>query len=285
MPAYSTAGFRDRDVEGALDAIVAAGFEEAEILGEKPHVADPPLGRAVSEFRARLQARGIRATTVHAPFMQGRGVLAVVDEAVRQKNVAVLGGYVRFAGEIGATDVIVHPVCSPRFMSNPGDSQIACRARSAIRPSLDELVPVAQEAGVRILLENLPIPSVPDTEDFPFRTMAELREVVDEYPGDRVGLVIDTGHAWLFKKDPAKEILAAGPRLHGTHLQDLDDVKMQDSHWVPTHGGLNWDAIRAALAQIQYQGPRTFEVMNARYGESLEELARKTRRVARSWGW
>ena len=66
---YPTAAFADRDVEAALDAIAAAGFEQAEILGEVPHVAVPLRGEALAGFRRRLESRGLTAS-VHAPMRE-----------------------------------------------------------------------------------------------------------------------------------------------------------------------------------------------------------------------
>ena len=203
---YSTVGFVDRSVEQALAAIAAAGFPQAEILGQEPHVAVPLTGQALSEFRRLLEDLGVRARTIHAPMMHN--VLGAPEENWRREKVGVLGTYVQFAGALGASDIIMHPVPNPGFVPNADDPAIPGLIRDAVPRSLDELIPVAEEAGVRILLENLPYDC-----DYPLQTMQELRPLVDGYPEDCLGLVLDTGHAWTLKKDPVLEIHAAGPRL------------------------------------------------------------------------
>jgi len=60
---------------------------------------------------------------------------------------------------------------------------------------------------------------------------------------------------------PVGEIEAAGERLWGTHLLDVDGENPQDNHWAPTHGGLDWRAIRQALVGVGYRGHWTFEIM------------------------
>ena len=274
---YSTIGFVDRSVEKALAAIAAAGFPQAEILGQEPHVAVPPTGQALSEFRRLLEDLGLRGRTVHAPMADN--VLGAPEENWRREKVGVLGTYVQFAGALGASDIIMHPVPNPGFVPNANDPAAPGLIRDAVPRSLDELIPVAEKAGVCILLENLPYDC-----DYPLLTMQELRPLVDGYPEEYLGLVLDTGHAWTLKKDPALEIYAAGPRLRGLHLQDVDFSEPSDNHWVPTHGGLDWKAIRSALSEVQYAGPWTFEVARARHGESPEDLARITREVAQGWG-
>jgi len=274
---YSTVGFQDRSVEEALAAIAAAGFPQAEILGQEPHIAVPLTGQALSDFRTLLGDLGLRARTVHAPMTYN--VLGAPEENWRREKVEVLGTYVQFTGALGASDIIIHPVPAPCFVPNADDPTVPGLIRDAVPRSLDELIPVAEKAGVRILLENLPY-----DYDYPFLTVQELRPLVDGYPEERLGIVLDTGHAWILKNDPASEVYAAGPRLGGLHLQDVGLSETRDEHWVPTHGDLEWDAIRRALSQVQYAGPWTFEVMHPRHGESPEDLARITREVARGWG-
>ena len=275
---YSTIGFNDRDVEAALDGIAAAGFAHAEIVGQEPHLAVVPEGPALRDFRQRLETRGLSGGTVHAPLT--RNVLGAPEEEWRREKVEVLAAYIRLTAAIGASATIIHPVPNPIFVPDAEHPEIPQRIGAAVHRSLDDLVPIAAREGVRILLENLPYACA-----YPFLSMKELRPLVDPYPEEALGLVIDTGHAWTAKIDPATEILVAGPRLWGTHLQDVDYDDPQDNHWPPTHGGLDWNAIRAAFAQVEYTGLWTFEVATGRSAETPEELACIIRQLASDWGW
>ena len=274
---YSTLGFSDRSLEAALDAIADAGFSGVEILGQSPHLDEPPQGNALKAFRRRLEDRGFLSWTVHAPAK--RNVPGAPDEEWRQESVKTLQRFVRFSGALGSRGLIVHPVPNPIFVSDTQIGPLHTLMQDAVRRSLDELVPIAAEVGTCILLENLPYHC-----DYPLLSMRQLRPLVDEYPAEHVALILDTGHAWTIGNDPVAEIHFAGSRLQGTHLQDVDAVTPNDDHWVPTYGGLEWDAIRAALAEIGYAANWTFEAVQGRQGESPDELARMTRRVATVWG-
>ena len=278
---YSTMGFSDRGLEAALDAIAAAGFTQTEILAQEPHLAELPAGPELSRFIASLKARGLWSRTVHAPL--GKNVLGAPDEDWRRQSISVLADYIRFAGEIGSTDIVIHPIPNPIFVAGRNAPQITEYIGAAVRRSLDGLVPIAQAAGIRILLENLPYSS-----SYPFQTMSQLRPLLDNYSEQQVGLVIDTGHAWISGHDPAEEILLAGSRLGGTHLQDVEnivsgDCELDDKHWPPTQGDLDWDAIQSALVRVEYEGALTFEVQNSRYGESSDDLARIVHDIATVW--
>ena len=274
---YCTCGLKDRDIEAALDAIAAAGFHQTEISGQEPHVAVPPEGRELSEFRARLEGRGLRARTVHAPGTVN--IPGAPDEDWRHEKIPILASYLRFAGAIGATEVIMHPAPNPMFVPDADDPAVPGRIRDALYRSLDDLIPAAKTAGVRILFENLPYHC-----NYPFLTAKELRPLVDAYPEEYLGIIIDTGHVGTLRMDPVAEIHAAGPRLKSTHLQDVDAEEPDDNHWPPTHGALDWEAIRKALSDVRYAGPWSFEVINGVHGEDAGELVRIARETATAWG-
>jgi protein FrlC len=274
---YCTVGLTDRDIEAALDTIAAAGFRHTELLGQAPHIAEPLAGKALSDFKRRLAECGLSVSNVHAPM--NREVLGAPEEGWRQEIVKILAGYVRFTAEMEAPGVVIHPSPNPIFVPDPDDPTLPTRVSEAVWRSLDDLAPVAEDAGVRILLENLPRP-----EGYPFAAMAELRLLADAYPDETVGLVLDTGHAWVQHKDPAEEIRIAGSRLHGTHLHDVDYDRPKDSHWVPTYGGLDWAGILQALQDVSYAGMYTLEAQHGRSGETPDEVARASYRVAREWG-
>jgi len=141
---------------------------------------------------------------------------------------------------------------------------------------LDELVPVAQETGVRLLFENLSYDC-----DYPLLSLAELREAFEPYPAESAGLVIDTGHAVISGRDPAGEIHAAGNRQWGTHLQDTNGT--DDCHWKPGDGVTDWNAVRTALEDIDYAGPWTFEIGSSSGDATREEIARAARSMADRW--
>ena len=280
MVGYSTYGFHKRHFLGALDGIAAAGFDAIELAADA-HLTVKPTAALAADMRKQIDARGLTTTTIHVPM--GRHTLGAPTAAWRQEVVPIIAEFVRFAGDLGAAGAVIHPVPNPRFLAE-GDlaGQVAAMTDAAER-SVRELIPVAAAAQVRLLLENLPY-KVDAPLEYPLLTMRQLRPFIEPFPAEQVGLVFDTGHAGTLRLDPAKEIEAAGNRLWSTHLQDVDAVNPNDDHWVPTHGGLDWSAIRAALQRIDYQGDWTFEVVCPRHDETPDTLAELTRTVARSWG-
>ena len=281
----TTFAFSDRGLEAALDAIGEAGFAQAELGGAEPHISTPS-GQEQARVRAILDGHSVRARTMHAPI--GRYTLGAVDEDLRHECVAVFKRYVRLAGALGLTEVVIHPIPAHDWVSDIDDPALPQRIREAVQRSLDDLMPTIEESGTRVTLENLP-----RVRGMPLRTMKELRAVVDGYPSKALGLILDTGHVGVLGLDPVDEVHAAGDRLCGTHIHDID-VRTQVpvppwatqgrvDHHSPTLGNLDWAAMRKAFTDIDYTGPWTSEATIASHGESREELAREVRDWMASW--
>lgn len=283
---YSTYGFAGVEFEPTLDQIAEIGFECVEFACDRHGVEDRLLEVAAGVRRA-LDKRNMTATTVHAPAK--RNVLGAPSEDWRTRAVGVLADALRLTGEIGAGGLVIHGIPNPMFLPQDRDMRsFYTEMVDAMRRSVEELVPVAEQAGVRILLENLPynwdLQAAGQEADYPLMHVPDLRAFVEPFPAGQVGLIVDVGHSWTNGQDPAAEILAAGDRLWGTHLQDVDRDDPRDNHWAPLQGGLDWTSILEALERVDYSGAHTFEIIMPRHDETAEDLARMTFSAAQSWG-
>ena len=281
----ATFAFSDRGLEAALDAIGEAGFAQAELWGAEPHIGTPSV-REQARVRAILDGHSVRARTMHAPT--GRYTLGATDEDWRHECIAVFKEYVRLAGSLGLTEIVIHPIPAHDWVPDIDDPKLPPRIREAVQRSLDDLMPTIEKSGTRVTLENLP-----RLNGMPLRTMKELRAVVDGYPDKALGLILDTGHAAVLGLDPVDEVHAAGERLCGTHIHDID-VRTQVpvppwatvgrvDHHSPTLGNLDWAAMRKAFTEIGYTGPWTSGATMPSHGESREELAREVTDWMASW--
>ena len=270
----TTGSFRDRSLEAALDALGEAGFPQAEILALDPHVG-PPGEQELGRLRGILEAHSVRGRTMHATG--ARNTLAALDASWRKQSVEALTGYVRLAGALGMTELVIHPISDRDLAPYADDPELPQKMREAVKRSLDDLMPAIEASGVRITLENLPYLGLP------LNTMRELRTVIDPYPSEAVGLVIDLGHVARLDLDPVDEIRAAGERLYGTHIHDINVNAGGADHHSPTLGYHDWDAIRQAFAGIGYTGPWTSEAMQLSHGEGPEELAREVKDWMTFW--
>jgi sugar phosphate isomerase/epimerase len=122
---YSTAGFKDRDIAGALRGIAAAGFVSVETSSQPAHVSSLFSGDELETFRTLLKDCGLGVGTVHAPMREN--VLGAPEESWRREKMDVMTEYLHFAAVIEAKGMVIHPVPNPIFVPNPERSEL-CRS-------------------------------------------------------------------------------------------------------------------------------------------------------------
>lgn len=135
---------------------------------------------------------------------------------------------------------------------------------------LEPFVKKAIENNILIAIEN---GTQMEKDDQLFRNTApyidELIRIVEyynkKYDKEVLGVCFDFGHANVGNLDMYNEIVKIGNKLIVTHIHDNYGT---DSHNQPFDGTVNWDDVRKALTDINYNGELTSEV---RY--SKEELS------------
>lgn len=127
---------------------------------------------------------------------------------------------------------------------------------------LEPFVKKAVENNILVAIEN----GTQMEKDEPlFKNTApyvdELIKIVEyynkKYEKEVLGICFDFGHANVGKLDMYNEIMKIGSRLKVTHIHDNYGT---DSHNQPFDGTINWDNVRKALNDINYNGELTSEV-------------------------
>lgn len=253
----------------ALAEVTAANFEAIELW--------PPLCPLISDdmrrnARSALEAAKVQPTTMHAPLTPTVN-LAAVDELERRLSVYEVAAWLAPYANLGGDVVVIHPT-GAAFNDEASTAINVEAALDAARRSLDELYSIADRLGLRIACENLMERGTPR----PLCRVEQLRAFIDPYPAT-VGICLDTGHAAVNGLNPASEARAAGERLIATHLQDTDGL--DDRHWAPGTGHINWDELVTTLRQIDYTGLWTFELSSR--DSAPASVAGAAQQVALAW--
>jgi sugar phosphate isomerase/epimerase len=184
---------------------------------------------------------------IHGPFLD----LTVMarDPKLRAVIQARLAQGIEFGHALGATHMVVH---SPfDFFGHPDRVHSGHESRwpaqlEAIHATLAPIVEQAGQAGITLVMETI--------YD---RRSGPLLETIGSFPRAAMRMSLDTGHAFINAQNgglaPEAWVRAAGPRLAHVHLQDTDG--MLDRHWPPGDGRVDWDALFAALGELE-QKPR-----------------------------
>ncbi|NPV08191.1 MAG: sugar phosphate isomerase/epimerase [Anaerolineae bacterium] len=180
--------------------------------------------------------------SIHAQFGED-GDLGSTIESLRRHGVEVHKDLIRRAHVVDAPYIVVHPGRGVRDLTRIPAQEVSTRR------SLEELVPLAEEAGVVLALENmLPHHSYEQSE--------RMRALVEEFDSPALRTCFDSGHAHVGEGVP-HVVQALGETIVTVHLADNDTSG--DLHLQPPYGTINWAQVFRGLADAGFQGPMTVE--------------------------
>ena len=113
------------------------------------------------------------------------------------------------------------------------------------------LIPAAKENGVTICIENMPMSRLAISPP------AETLRLIEAIDDPNVGFCLDTGHSIVRGVQPGDAVRIGTKYLKVLHVHDSDGV--QDRHWYPGTGAVDWDDFTAALKEVGYSGVMSLE--------------------------
>ncbi|WP_152395049.1 sugar phosphate isomerase/epimerase family protein [Paenibacillus guangzhouensis] len=185
------------------------------------------------------KALGLDVWSVHLPFGDPWDI-SLTDEAVRA---AIIEGHVKvmdWAQGWGASCVVIHPSFEP--VTNEERAERLAAARDAICI----LSSKAAERGLRLAIEDLPRSCLGKNAEEIIALIADAPDAV---------VCCDTNH--LLGERPEYFIRTVGARIQTLHVSDYDGI--DEKHWIPGRGIVNWVEVLRALVDIGYDGPFMFE--------------------------
>lgn len=171
--------------------------------------------------------------------------------------------------EIGIKRIVIHV---GTYLDENYDYDIEKSIEHNIK-YLEPFVKKAAESNILIAIENgtqmqKDAPAFKNTSPY----IDELLKIVEyynkRYEKEVLGICFDFGHANVGNLDIYNEIKKIDSKLKVTHIHDNYGT---DSHNQPFDGTINWDDVRKALTDINYDGELTSEV---RY--TIDELSDST---------
>jgi sugar phosphate isomerase/epimerase len=129
------------------------------------------------------------------------------------------------------------------------DEERAARSAEA-RRSIRTLAEMAGSAGCRIAVELLPRSCLGNSAQ-------ELLALLEGVDPQTAGVCLDTNHLMADFAALPDAVRVLGPRLIALHCSDYDGV--DEKHWPPMRGVIDWPAFLAALQDVGFPGPLTYE--------------------------
>lgn len=183
---------------------------------------------------------GIELWSFHLPFSPF-SKLDISDKAISQSAVACLSEFIKKGSDIGIDKFVIHPSVEPIADSERYDRMECSKA------SLAQLAEIAKNNGAVIAVEDLPRTCLGRNSD-------EITELLSAH--DSLRACFDTNH--LLTQDPVDFIHKLGNKIVTLHVSDYDFVN--ERHWLPGEGKVNWQAVLQALKETGYNGVWLYEV-------------------------
>jgi L-ribulose-5-phosphate 3-epimerase len=193
----------------AIDAIAElsrAGYSEFEVPISSPHCWPADMSPSVrSEAKQRLQDCAASVRSLNAGGYDIN--LASPAESMRRKSIDHIKDVMDLAFEWGSTELVISPGTRRPMISPP-----LSKALDWLNESLEVLMPRAEQAGVRLLLENTPYCFLP--------TLNEMVGVVKQFRSDKLKIVYDVANAAYINEDPLEALLAGSSEIVLVHISD-----------------------------------------------------------------
>jgi sugar phosphate isomerase/epimerase len=190
---------------------------------------------------------------IHGPF-DGLALMSF-DPEVRALASNRLTQALNFAGEIGATHMVVHSPISAFGHAFVPYQPVYKKEDFIARfhQTLAQPLKRAQQIGCTLVVENI--------QDL---NPALWMELIRSFQSEYVKASVDVGHAFIMHQyggaSPDAFVREAGHLLGHMHLQDTDGLT--DRHWQPGKGNINWYALFEALRSVESQPRMIIEARN-----------------------
>lgn len=178
---------------------------------------------------------------LHGPNLpiSGGGSISGLDPGLRAHCLPRFRRWLAFAGELGASQLVVHS----NFVPFGWDGRRIGRFAAQAADLLGELVPDAERAGCSIVVENSADPEP-----------APVAALVARLESPWVRASLDTGHAATQGPPVDRWVSDLGEVLAHVHLHDTDGYA--DRHWAIGRGVVSWAAFFGAIAELADHGQR-----------------------------
>jgi len=216
----------------------ASGIGAIEISPRYTEIKDLDY-RAIKKLSEQY---GIELWSFHLPFLPFSEVeMSALSADVRNYTLGYFGKIIQKASDIGINKFIVHPSGEP---IDPAErkERMACSKDSFVK-----LAEIADKCGSVIAVEDLPRTCLGNCAD-------EILELISV--DDRLKVCFDTNH--LLTEDNADFVRRVGDKIITLHVSDYD--RINERHWLPGEGVIDWMSVIKALDEVNYKGVWMYEI-------------------------
>lgn len=246
-------------LEGVTETFVEHGIRYLEFRIVKDDYDE--IDERVKIILAEKAKSGINTRTVHLP-QKSSFDLSHPDEELRLAALENQKKVVRRIYPLKPEVLVLHP-CAGEVKEETDEART-----QALIKSLKDFCAYCKHLGMKVAVENLTNGMVQTGDDL-------LR--IMEGVGDNVGICFDVNH--LLKESHKDFIRKVGKYIITMHVSDNDGI--QERHFLPGDGVINWKELFEELSKIGYQQTMIVESgrMMSEFPGSVTELCEKWERI------
>jgi len=197
------------------------------------------LNSKVMEVKKWLDAKDINIWSIHIPY--GKSIdISLLDENERAQALKEVITLIKAAKPLKPEKLVVHPSFEPI------DNKERTERLEACMRSLPVLVKFAEKLDMKVCIEDLPRTCLGNTS-------TEINMLLASTPGLEV--CCDVNH--LLQETTEKFIDAVNSPITTVHMCDYDGI--DERHWLPGKGIIDWNKVLKSLELAGYTGPFMFE--------------------------
>ena len=244
----------NESIESALSQTKSNGFDALELSVSSEGVINTDTSKAECEIiRKKIDDSGIFVDSIATGMSWGVSPTSD-DESIREKSISLHQDALKVASYLDCKALLF----VPGVVKSPISPEIVRydRALDRLREAINQMLPIAEDLNVDLCMENV-------WNGF-FYSPIELRDFVDSFDSDKLGVYLDIGNLIGYQQYPPHWIELLNSRIKRVQIKDFQE----NFDWTGSYsfcdigaGDVPWKETIKALNSIQYESTIIAEML------------------------
>ena len=219
-------------------------------MGDRPHLYPPDFEATdLARIKENLKKHDMKVTNLNSftLFAVGDTYLpSWIEPEKERRDIRIQHTLdcLRVAKELECNNISIPP-------GGPLNNLSRKDAMSLFHKGLEQVVPLAEELNVKILVEPEP--------DLLMENTKEFKPFIKDVQSQTVGLNFDIGHFFCAGEDPAEAFEELFEYVGHVHIEDIAATRVHN-HLIAGHGVIRFLDIFKTMAKLKYQGDISLEL-------------------------
>ena len=244
----------NESIESALSQTKMHGFDALELSVSSEGVINTNSSKAECEMiRKRIDDSGVFVDSIATGMSWGVSPTSD-DESIRKKSISLHQDALKVASYLDCKALLF----VPGVVKSPISPEIVRydRALDRLREAINQMLPIAEDLNVDLCMENV-------WNGF-FYSPIELRDFVDSFDSDRLGVYLDIGNLIGYQQHPPHWVELLNSRIKRVQIKDFQE----NFDWTGSFsfcdigaGDVPWKETIEALSTIEYKSTIIAEML------------------------